>query len=127
MILKGQIKMHIKYYTKNGSVYNHTIDGSMNYWVKEDVNGEFHPIAEALHISKTRLLDLIKEYPSNLLDKTLAFDAGVEQEFFDDARREPLEPFFDTEETVILFMVKHDADHYSIGCSSQVIKVEKTD
>ena len=119
--------MHIKYYTKKGSVYVHTVDGSMNYWVKEDTDGEFHPIAEALHISKARLLDLIKEYPSSLLDKTLAFDAGVEQEFFDDARREPLEPFFDTEETVILFMVKHDSDHYSIGCSSQVIKVEKVD
>ena len=97
--------MHIKYYTQKGSIYIHTVEDSGYYWVKEDADGGIHPLVEALHISKDKLQELISEYPSSLLDKTLCFDMGVEKEFFDDA----------------------DHDLYGIGCSSRVVKIEKTD
>lgn len=119
--------MHIKYYTKHGSVYIHTIDGPNEYWIKEDPDGEVYPIAEALHISRAKLQELVNEYPSTLLDKTFCFDIGAEKEFFEDAKREPLEPFSETEETVIFFLIKRADEHYGIGCSSQIVKVEKTD
>ena len=119
--------MHIKYHTKHGSVYIHTVEESQEYWIKEDAEGEIHPIAEALPISKAKLQDLVSEYPSTLLDKTYCFDVGVEQEFFEDAKREAYDAFVESEEIVILFMVKRHNEHYAIGCSSQIVRVEKTD
>lgn len=119
--------MQIKYHTSKGSIYTHTIQGEHDYWVKEDEHGEIHPLAEGLHISKARLQELVREYPSTLLDKTYCFDVGVEKEFFDDAKRELCEGPFGTEETVIVFMVKRDAERYAIGCSSDVVKIEQAE
>ncbi|MHC5183370.1 MAG: hypothetical protein ACYSPI_03730, partial [Planctomycetota bacterium] len=62
--------MQIRYHTSKGSVYIHTLGGGQDYWVKEDTNGAIHPLAEGLHISKQKLQELVREYPSTLLDKT---------------------------------------------------------
>jgi hypothetical protein len=125
--LKRQDKMHIKYYTQKGSVYIHTFEESGDYWIKEDTAGQIHSLAGGLHISKNKLQELVREYPSTLLDKTYCFDMGVEKEFFDDAKREQFDGVFNAEDTVILFMVKREQDRYGIGCSSRVVKIEKTD
>lgn len=125
--LERQDSMHIKYHTKKGSIYIHTIEGENDYWVKEDINGEIHPLVEGLHIAKDKLQELISEYPSTLLDKTYCFDMGVEKEFFYDAKREQTPAVIETEVTVILFMIKREHEHFGIGCSSQVVEIEKTD
>ena len=119
--------MHIKYYTKKGSVYIHTIEESHEYWIKEDTDGEVHPIVEALHISVNKLQELIREYPSTLLDKTYCFEMGAEKEFFDDAKREVFDGVIEAEDTVILMLLKHSDEHYGLCCSSQVVRVEKLD
>lgn len=119
--------MHIKYHTSKGSIYTHTFEGGQDYWVKEDRDGGIHPLAEGLHISKAKLQELVSEYPSTLLDKTYCFDVGVEKEFFDDAKAEQYEGIFEAEETVVVFMVKRDSDRYAIGCSSEVVSIEKVE
>ena len=119
--------MQLKYHTSNGSVYTHTVEGDRDYWVKEDKDGGYYPLAEGLHISKRRLAELVREYPSTLLDKTYCFDIGVEKEFFDDAKVEACETLSGAEETVIVFMIKRDLDHYAIGCSSDVVRIEKVE
>jgi hypothetical protein len=119
--------MKIKYHTVKGSIYTHTLEGIDDYWVKEDRDGEIHPLVEGLHISKKKLQELVREYPSTLLDKTYCFDMGVEREFFDDAKREEFEGVFETEKTVVFFMVKRDSGRYAIGCSSEVVHVEKVE
>ena len=119
--------MHIKYHTSKGSSYTHTFEGGQDYWVKEDKDGEIHSLAEGLHISKKKLSELVREYPSTLLDKTYCFDIGVEKEFFDDAKLEECDGVFEAEETVIVFMVKRDGDRYAIGCSSEVVNVERVE
>jgi hypothetical protein len=119
--------MQIRYHTSKGSVYIHTLGGDQDYWVKEDAEGAIHPLAEGLHISKSKLQELVREYPSTLLDKTYCFDIGVEREFFTDAKLEQCETMFETEETVVIFMVKRDSDRYAIGCSSEVVNIEKVE
>jgi hypothetical protein len=119
--------MRIKYHTSKGSIYTHTIEGEQNYWVKEDKDGQIHPLMEAIHISKAKLQELVREYPSTLLDRTYCFDVGVEKEFFEDAQQEQCESLFEAEETVIVFMVKRDGNHYAIGCSSEVVNIERVE
>ena len=119
--------MQIRYHTSKGSVYIHTLGSDQDYWVKEDTSGEIHPLAEGLYISKEKLQELVREYPSTLLDKTYCFDVGVEREFFDDAKVEQCETMFGAEETVVVFMVKRDSDRYAIGCSSEVVNIEKVE
>ncbi|MEN6308805.1 MAG: hypothetical protein ABFD91_13745 [Anaerohalosphaeraceae bacterium] len=119
--------MHIKYYTSKGSIYTHVLDSSRDYWLKEDQFGQILPLTEGLPISKKKLQELIKEYPSTLLDKTYCFDETVEKEFFDDAKREQVNSPFEAEDTVIFFIVKSESGRHSIGCSSQVIKTEIND
>ncbi|MHC5122193.1 MAG: hypothetical protein ACYSO7_11905 [Planctomycetota bacterium] len=62
-----------------------------------------------------------------MLDKTYCFDVGVEREFFTDAKLEQCETMFETEETVVIFMVKRESDRYAIGCSSEVVSIEKVE
>ncbi|MHC5095001.1 MAG: hypothetical protein ACYSOU_02680 [Planctomycetota bacterium] len=104
--------MQIRYHTSKGSVYIHTLSSDRDYWVKEDTK---------------KLQELVREYPSTLLDKTYCFDVGVEREFFTDAKLEQCETMFETEETVVIFMVKRESDRYAIGCSSEVVSIEKVE
>ena len=119
--------METKYYTTKGSIYSHVCQGDREYWAKENIDGGIHALADGIHISKQNLQELVREYPSTLLDKTYLFGDGAEEEFFDDARREDAHGLTDGEETVILFLVKHDGDRYQLGCSSQVVKIEKVE
>jgi len=120
-----RMAMYIKYTTSKGSVYTHHYEGTREYWMKEDADGQIHPVVEGLHISKKRLKELIKEYPSSLLDKTYCFDEGFEREFFDDAKREQADCLFEAEETVIFFIVKRESGRHGMGCSSRVVRIEK--
>jgi hypothetical protein len=106
------VAMQIRYHTSKGSVYIHTLSSDRDYWVKEDTK---------------KLQELVREYPSTLLDKTYCFDVGVEREFFTDAKLEQCETMFETEETVVIFMVKRESDRYAIGCSSEVVSIEKVE
>lgn len=117
----------IKYHTTKGSIYTHTFEHDKDYWIKEDSDGQIHALAAGLHIAKQSLQELVREYPSTLLDKTYLFGDGVEEEFFDDAQREYVDGLMDGEETVILFLVKHHSGRYQLGCSSQVVKIEKAE
>jgi hypothetical protein len=119
--------MQTKYYTTKGSIYIHVFEGEKDYWIKEDHNGEIHTLASGLHISKQSLQELVQEYPSTLLDKTYLFGDGAEEEFFADAQREHVDELMDDEETVILFLLKRDSGRYQLGCSSQVVKIEKAE
>lgn len=117
--------MRIRYYTDKGSVYIQTVSGDNEYWTKEDTAGEVHPLAGGIHIARSRLRELIREYPTTLLDKTLCFGMGAEKEFFEDAQRERFSGLFEAEPTVIFFLVKHAGDTYGLGCSSEVVRIEK--
>jgi len=117
--------MHITYYTSKGSVYTHTLEGNQDYWIKKDKDGEFHSLVEGLQISKKKLQKLIKEYPANLLDQTYCFDETVEREFLDEAKREQVDVLFEGKDTVIVFIIKRESGQHAMGCSSQVVKIEK--
>ncbi|MHC4855867.1 MAG: hypothetical protein ACYS72_05630 [Planctomycetota bacterium] len=117
--------MRIKYHTSKGSIYTHTFEGEQDYWVKEGKDGRIHPLAEGLHISKAKLTELVREYPSSLLDRTYCFNAGVEKEFFEDAKVEACNDLYEAEETVVIFMVKRDGGRYAICCSSDVVNIER--
>jgi len=116
--------MRIRYHTAKGSVYIQTVCGEDEYWLKEDHDGSLHAMAGGIHIARKKLKELIREYPSTLLDKTYCFDIGVEQEFFEDAKRERFRGKIGTEPTVIFFLVRQ-GDRYAIGSSSEVVKIEK--
>src|SRR4030042_1550196 len=119
--------MERKYFTKKGSVYIQSIRRRKELWIKQDRNGEIQTLVGGIHISKKKFGELIKEYPSSLLDKTYCFDADVEREFFEDAKREKFIGSIENEDTVIFFLVKKGPDKYGIGCSSLVTRIEETD
>ena len=119
--------MQIKYHTRKGSIYTHTLEGDQDYWIQEDREGGIHPLVEGLHVSKKKLQKLLREYPSTVLDKTYCFDDNVEKEFFDDVKREEVATRFEAEDTVVFFIVKSDLGLHTIGCSSQVVKIEKVE
>ena len=119
--------MKIKYHTSKGSIYIHVFEGNKDYWIKKDSEGVIHPLMGGIHIAKNKLQELVSEYPSSLLDKTYCFDVGVEKEFFEDAKKEKFTGSIDDDETVIFFLVKRNAEKYGIGCSSQVVKIEKVE
>ena len=118
--------MQRKYFTKKESVYIQTIEGNKEFWIKQDKDGEIQPLMGGIHISRGKLKELMKEYPSSLLDKTYCFDADVEREFFEDAKREKFTGSIESEETVIFFLVKREPDRYGIGCSSLVERIEES-
>ncbi len=117
--------MQVRYYTKNGSVYTQTIEGGWEYWSAVDKHGNLHSLVGGIHISLVRLQELVSEYPSILLDQTLCFDIGAEAEFFEDAKREKFSGIIEAEDTVIFFLSKREHDHYGLGSSSVVMRIEK--
>lgn len=119
--------MQRKFFTKKGSVYIQTIKRGKEFWIKQDKDEEIQPLVGGIHISRRKLKELMKEYPSSLLDKTYCFDADVEREFFEDAKREKFTGNIESEKTVIFFLVKREPDKYGIGCSSLVERIEETD
>ena len=119
--------MQRKYFTKKGGVYIQKIDGGKEFWIKQDKAGEIHQLMGGIHISRKRLKELIREYPSSLLDKTYCFDVETEREFFEDAKREKFMGSIESEQTVIFFLVKREPDKYGIGCSSLVERIEEVD
>lgn len=119
--------MEKKYFTKRGSVYIQKIEGSEEFWIKQEPNGQVHQLMGGIHISRQKLNELIKEYPSSLLDKTYCFDADVEREFFEDAKREKSTDATESDQTVILFLVKRNSNKYGIGCSSLIESIEEVD
>ena len=118
--------MQRKFFTKKGSVYTQSIRRGKELWIKEDRNGEIQTLVGGIHISRKKFKELIKEYPSSLLDKTYCFDADVEREFFEDAKREKFTGSIENEKTVIFFLVKKRPDKYGVGCSSLVERIEES-
>ena len=118
--------MQRKYFTKKGSIYIQSIRRGKELWIKENKDGSIDTLLGGIHISKNRLKELMNEYPSALLDKTLCFDSAVEREFFEDAKRERFIGDITDEDTVIFFLVKREPDKYGIGCSSLVERVEES-
>jgi len=124
--------MQRKFFTAKKSVYIQTIHPAIGkrveeLWTKQDKGGEVQPLAGGIYISRKKIKELIKEYPSSLLDKTYCFDADVEREFFEDAKREKFTGSIGSEETVIFFLIKRGPDKYGIGCSSPVERIEEVD
>ena len=119
--------MQRKFLTIKGSIYIQAIEGGKEFWIKQDKDGEIQPLMGGIHISRKKLKELMREYPSSLLDKTCCFDADVEREFFEDAKREKFTGSIGSEETVIFFLVKREPDRYGIGCSSLVKRIEEVD
>jgi len=119
--------MQRKYFTKKGSIYIQNVAGGKEFWIKQETTGEVHPLETAIHISRKKLKELVREYPSSLLDKTYCFDANVEREFFEDAKREKFMGSIECEQTVIFFVVKREPKKYGIGCSSLVERIEEVD
>jgi len=119
--------MQRKFFTKKESVYIQAIERGKEFWIKQDEDGEIQPLMGGIHISREKLKELMREYPSSLLDKTYCFDADVEREFFEDAKREKFTGSIENEETVIFFLVKREPDRYGIGCSSSVERIEEVD
>ena len=118
--------MQRKFFTIKESLYIQTIEGDKKFWIKQDKDGEIQPLMGGIHILRKKLKELMREYPSSLLDKTCCFDADVEREFFEDAKREKFTGSIESEETVIFFLVKREPDRYGIGCSSLVERIEES-
>ena len=119
--------MKRKFFTIKGTIYIQAIEAGKEFWIKHDENGEILPLMGGIHIARKKLKELIREYPSSLLDKTYCFDADVEREFFEDVKRERFIGSIETEQTVIFFLVKREPDKYGIGCSSLVQRIEEVD
>ena len=117
--------MQRKFFTKKGSVYTQSIRRRKELWIKEDRGGRIETLAGGIHISRKKFKELIREYPSSLLDKTYCFETDVEREFFEDAKREKFTGNIEYEDTVIFFLVKKGPDKYGIGCSSIVERIEE--
>jgi len=119
--------MEIRYLTKKGSTYIQKIEEGSEFWIKRELDGQTYPLAGAVHISAKRLKELIKEYPSSLLDRTYCFGADVEKEFLEDARKEAFIGDLEdikSERTVICFLIK-SGYKYRLCCSSLVVKMEE--
>jgi len=119
--------MERRYFTKKGGIYIRKIEGDRESWVKQDKNGKIQPLIGAVHISRKKLKELVREYPSSLLDKTYCFDSDVEREFFEDVKRERFIGSIESEDTVIFFLVKRESNRYGIGCSSLVERIKEAD
>ena len=119
--------MQRKFFTKKGSVYLQIVKKGKEFWIKQDKDKEVQLLIGGIHIARKKLKELMKEYPSTMLDKTFCFDSAVEREFFEDAKRERFIGDIVDEDTVIFFLVKRDPDKYGIGCSSLVERIEESD
>lgn len=120
--------MEIRYFTKKGSVYTQKIEDEDEFWFKKEADGRTIFLAAAVHIAFSKLKELIREYPASLLDKTYCFGADVEREFLEDAKKEVfIGDVKDVlrEQTVICFLVK-TGEHYKLGCSSLIERMEES-
>ena len=117
--------MRIQYFTQKGSVYTYQADTGQ--WLKQDRNGIFLPLAGGIHLPRTRLQELIRDYPTSALDTTVCFGDSLAKEFFDDARREHMIDIPEGQETNIFFLVCKENAKYSLGYSSAVQQIEKTE
>ena len=118
--------MERKYFTKKGSVYIQSIRRGRELWIKQERDGRLQALVGGIHISRKKFSELIKEYPSTLLDTTYCFGLDVEREFFEDAKRERFTGSIEDEDTIIFFLVKRRPDKYGIGCSSSVVSIEES-
>ncbi|MHC4636663.1 MAG: hypothetical protein ACYTBP_03390 [Planctomycetota bacterium] len=114
-----------RYNTTKGGLYIQRIKGGVEFWARREENGDIRPLVGGIHISRKVLKELIKEYPSTLLDKTYSFDTDVEKEFFEDAKRESFTGDIQKEDTVIFFLVKRGPDRFGIGLSSKIERIEE--
>ena len=119
--------MQVTYYTQKGSTYLCRTDGGQQKWFKRGRDGVFTPLAGAIHLPRTRLQDLLREYPRSALDTTVCFGNGLAEEFFEDARREHLPDIPDGVETNIFFLLSKAGGKYSLGYSSTIDRIEKTE
>jgi hypothetical protein len=119
--------MERKYFTRKGSVYIQSIRRRKELWIKQERDGRIQTLVGGIHISKKKFSELIKEYPSSMLDTTYCFGLDVEREFFEDAKREKFTGDIKDEDTVIFFLVRKGPDKYGIGCSSTVERIEEVD
>ena len=115
--------MQTSYFTKRGSVYKHKVEADSEIWFKEDRGGEIHALAGGIHVSIKKLQKIVSDYPS-LLDRTYAFDMGVEKEFFEEAKKEQFTGDIGEEETIIFFLAQKEFGTYGIGCSSLIERIE---
>jgi hypothetical protein len=125
----GGILMEIRYFTKKGSIYIQKIEEGQEFWIRKEKDGQTSMLAGAVHISYKRLQELIREYPSSLLDKTYCFGVDVEKEFLEDAKKETFigdSADIRRDKTVICFLLK-TGEHYRLGCSSLVERTEEAD
>jgi hypothetical protein len=123
-----EIAMQRRFFTKKGSVYTQIVGKrGKEFWTKQDKGGEVQPLVGGIHISRKKFKELVREYPSSLLDTTYCFDAEAEREFFEDAKRERFTGDTEDEDTVIFFLVRKGPGKYGIGCSSLVGRIEETD
>jgi hypothetical protein len=97
------------------------------HWTKRDRYGRQFELAGAIHLPRTRLQELLREYPSTVLDTTLCFGNGLAREFFDDAKREHITDIPEGTETNIFFIQKKGEDKFTIGYSSVIHRIEKTE
>ena len=116
--------MQTIYYTKKGSRYICQSRPEGTVWYKRGRDGTFQPLAGAIHLPRTRLQELLREYPRAVLDTTVCFGNGLAQEFFDDARREHRADIPDGTETNIFFLQSRGENKYIIGYSSTVERIE---
>jgi hypothetical protein len=121
------MKMQIKYFTKKGSVYICQTDASGCVWFKQDRDGVCQPLAGAIHLSRTRLQELMREYPPSARDTTFCFGNGLAKEFFDDAQREHIADIPAGAETNIFFLLSKGEDKFTLGYSSTIQRIEKSE
>lgn len=119
--------MQIKYYTKKGSVYLHHTDNSGVMWYKQDRGGRMQLLAGAIHLPRTRLQELLRDYPPSARDTTVCFGNGLAKEFFDDAKREHIEGDIEGRESTIFFLVSKGEGKFTLGYSSTVDRIEITE
>jgi len=120
--------METRYFTKKGSIYIQKIEGGQEFWIKKEKDGEIYPLAAAVHLASRKLKELVKEYPSSLLDRTYCFETDVEKEFLEDAKNEAFIGNLrdvQVEQTVICFIIKSE-NKYKLGYSSLIEKMEES-
>lgn len=118
--------MQTQYFTKKGSLYICQTGSSGDVWLKRGRTGLFQPLAGAIHLTRPRLQDLLREYPTSVLDTTLCFGNGLAAEFFDDAKREHIADIPLGQETNIFFLLNKGEGKFTIGYSSVIERIEKT-
>ena len=128
-INRQAVKMQIRYFTQKGSIYTfrNGPSGGAGVWTKQGRDGLFQPLAGALHLPRTRLQELLREYPTSARDSTVCFGNGLAREFFDDVEREHITDIPDGQETNIFFIIKKAEGRFTLGYSSVVERIEKTE